>query len=136
MKEHAPNAILKGATLLYDYALYFKGSCDNYSYLTIEEEKGSYIPVGVFEIPASDIPLLDEYEDYPALYRKKYFDITLNNKQVKALAYVINPEYSYHLPSSHYVATCSKGYQDFGFDQQVIVNAILNTKNKMERPRT
>ena len=38
LKSYCPKAKLKGTVILEDYTLYFKGSCNNYSYLTIEKQ--------------------------------------------------------------------------------------------------
>jgi len=136
LKVYCPSAKFLGVTILYDYALYFKGSCNNYSYLTIEKQPGSYVPVAIYEISENEINILDKYENYPNLYQKKLLDIELYKKSLRVMTYIIRPEYEYHLPSIDYLTPCIKGYQDLSFDKQVLIDAIINTKNKITKPRS
>lgn len=136
LRACCPNAKLKGTVILENYGLYFRGSCNNYSYLTIEKQTGSYVPAAIFEIPTGEIDTLDKYENYPNLYRKKFLDIKLNNSTLRVMVYVIRPEYEYYLPSVEYITVCANGYQNFSFDKQVLIDAIINTKNKITKQRS
>jgi len=136
LKDICPSAKFLGITMLYDYSLYFKGSCDNYSHLTIEKQLGSYVPAAIYEIPRSEIDLLDKYESYPNLYRKKFIDIKLFNAPLRVMTCIIRPEYGYHLPSVEYLTQCVKGYQNNLFDKQILIDAILNTRNKIAKQRS
>ena len=113
-----------GTTVLNNYKLVFKGSADNYAYLTIEESPNSYVPLGVFEISESDELALDLYENYPDLYHKEYINININNKEETALIYVMNKSYNYHSPSFRYMITCIMGYNQFGFDKSILEKAL------------
>lgn len=120
-------AHLIGTTILENYQLVYKGSCDGYAYLTIEKKEGSYVPLGVFKISKFDELLLDKYEGYPKLYSKKYVPLDINHKRYKALIYVMNEEFDYHLPSGEYIKSCRQGYFDFRFDQRILNNALEET---------
>ena len=63
-----------------------------------------------------DIFSLDSYEGYPTLYSKIYIPVKINNKKKKALIYIMNDDFDYHIPSIEYIKTCMEGYKDFGFD--------------------
>ncbi len=136
LKSYCPKAKLKGTVILEDYTLYFKGSCNNYSYLTIEKQIGSYVPAAIFELPESEISNLDKYENYPNLYRKKFMDIKFRNYTLRVMTYILRSEYRYYLPSVEYITSCVNGYQSFMFDKQVLIDAIINTKNRIEKQRS
>lgn len=136
LRSYCPNAKLKGTTILENYCLYFKGSYNNYSYLTIEKQAGSYVPVAIFEIPTEEIITLDKYENYPNLYRKKFIDVKLHDSTLRVMTYIIRPEYGYHLPSVQYITVCARGYQSFMFDKEILIDAIINTKNKIAKQRS
>lgn len=46
MRKRCWRAKLIGSAVLNDYQLVYRGSADNYSYLTIEPCEGSYVPMG------------------------------------------------------------------------------------------
>ena len=70
MKHRCPDAKPVGTAVIRDYELLFKGSKTG-AYLTIEPQKGAYVPVGVWEVTADDESKLDLYEGYPTFYYKK-----------------------------------------------------------------
>lgn len=133
--ERCPSAEIVGVTVLRGYSLAFKGNADNYSYLTIEPQETGVVPVGIFMISSEDEESLDRYEGYPSLYGKQYFTIELNGQKVEALIYVMNSEFSYHLPSHEYFVSCLRGYCDFHFDLHILRNAFSNTEVNLERKR-
>lgn len=130
--KRCPSAKLLGTDLLKNKALIFKGDAEEYSYLTIEDEDGSIVPIGIFEISYFDSLKLDKYEGFPMLYSKKYLDLDLNGKQLNAFIYVMKAGYDYHLPSLQYFNSCLKGYTCFNFDTNILVNAFLKTSVKMK----
>ena len=56
------DASVIGTTTLSGYRLAYKGTGDGSSYLTIEESKDHYVPLGVYEISLEDEKNLDIYE--------------------------------------------------------------------------
>ena len=135
MKYRCPTAKVIGTIKLNDYRLVYKGGEDNYAYLTIEPGKESYVPLGLFEIKSRDIISLDLYEGYPNLYSKKYISIKINNKIYKALIYVMNDGFDYHLPSVQYIKTCMDGYKDFGFDINILEKAYKDTIDNLNKSK-
>lgn len=113
-----------------DYALLFKGSKTG-SYLTVEKKPGSSVPVGVWEVTPADEKALDRYEGFPNFYYKK--DLTLPVKGIRTgkirkrrvFVYIMHENRPIGIPSIPYMQTCIRGYDDFGFDRRVLINAYL-----------
>lgn len=132
MNNRCQNAQVVGTTILKDYRLVYKGSCDNYAYLTIEPSEGNFVPVAIYEINKKDEINLDYYEDYPKLYYKKNMNINIKGKDKQALIYIMNDEFEYHVPNLNYVLQCRQGYRDFNFDIQILGDAYTYTEEKIE----
>lgn len=128
LKHRCPTAKVVGKTYIKDYRLVFKGK-GNTGFLTIEPAEQSIVPVGVFEITDFDEHNLDCYEGYPTFYNKEYFNVELNGQNINALIYIMNPNFSYSLPSMDYLNTCIEGYQEFQFDKDVLSLAIETSFN-------
>ena len=133
MKKRCPEAVLVGIGLLPNYRLVFKGIRDNYSYLTIEKEDNCTVPIGIFELEKNNIKQLDCYEGYPNLYHRKMMNIKLGNTLVTGLIYIMNDNYTYHLPSRTYLRTCFEGYKDFSFNSNFLAIAYQTTKKEMKK---
>lgn len=133
MKYRCPTAKPIGKINLEDYRLMYKGSEDNYAYLTIEKSKGSELPLGLFEVSYLDILSLDKYEGYPNLYSKFYIPIQVEGKKKKALIYIMNNGYDYHISSEEYVTTCLEGYDDFEFDINILNQALYDTIDNLPK---
>jgi gamma-glutamylcyclotransferase (GGCT)/AIG2-like uncharacterized protein YtfP len=135
LKKRCPTAKFIGKTILNNYRLVFKGN--NIGFLTIEEVENSIVPLGIFEITEFDEHNLDWYEGYPNFYHKEYLDIIVNDNKEKALIYIMNPNYSYALPSMEYLKNCIEGYNDFGFNKKILEQAIetsyINIEKKLIR---
>ena len=89
MKIRCPKARAVGNAVLNDYRLVFCGQ-DQASWLTVRPSKGEYVPVGIWEIEATDEAAMDIYEGYPELYDKKMMPISFRNETVDALIYIMN----------------------------------------------
>lgn len=126
MKKRCPFAIPVGASAIKDYRLVYKGT-KIVSYLTIEPCEGSIVPVGVYEITPMDEFNLDYYEGVPTLYSKNMITVSLYGQDIQAIVYIMNPTYSYHLPSESYVSRCLQGYQNFHFNHEILNNALQTT---------
>lgn len=122
-----------GSITLNDYRLVYKGRADSFSYLTIEKCEGYNVPLGLFEVSPFDIFSLDNYEGYPTFYSKFYIPIEIGEKNKKALIYIMNENFDYHLPSRQYIETCEEGYDDFGFDRSILDKAYIDTVNNMSK---
>lgn len=132
MKRRCPFAIPVGATAIKDYRLVYKGT-KQVSYLTIEECEGSIVPVGVYEITAIDEHNLDYYEGTPTLYSKQTIKVPLYGQEIEAIVYIMNPKYSYNLPSHSYISRCLQGYIDFHFNYEILNQALETTINNIAK---
>lgn len=128
MAYRCPNAKPVGFAVINDYELLFKGSKTG-SYLTIEKCKGSSVPVGVWEVDAIDEKALDRYEGYPSFYYKKDVDVQLEafdtgeKKKINAFVYIMDEKRHIGIPTKNYLATCLTGYDDFGFEPEILITA-------------
>lgn len=125
MKYRCPNAKKVGAYLLKDWALEFR------YYLTIRKEKGSVVPLGIFEIDEVDEKSLDRYEGYPTHYFKEEIEVELNGKSIKAMVYIMNPKIRKVMtPDLFYLRTCLEGYKEFGFDTNYLFKAYEEARKE------
>lgn len=134
MKYRCPGALVVGTGFIKDYELLFKGSKTG-SYLTIEEKKGSSVPVAIWKVDEHHEKALDRYEGYPNFYYKKEIEIdfiSLKRKlphHAKAFVYIMHEDRQLGVPSIEYVRVCLEGYKTFGFSPKYIEDAI---KKSME----
>ena len=124
MKFRCKKSVLVGTTILKDYRLVYKGIKDEFAYLTIEPSKGDYVPLGIYKISFFDEIELNKYEGYPYLYHKENMNVTICDKEEKALIYIMNDNFEYCLPAQDYVDICIRGYKDFNFDKNLLIQAL------------
>ena len=130
MMRRCPGARVLGTAVLTGWELLFRGSRTG-SYLTIEECEGGMVPVVIWEVTATDEAALDRYEGFPNFYYKR--DIKLQYKGIRtgkrrtvtAFAYIMHEDRPIGIPSIPYMQTCIQGYDDFGFDRLVLIDAYL-----------
>ena len=128
MAFRCPTATVVGTGTIKDYRLMFKGSKTG-SYLTIEPAPGFEVPVAVWSVTAHDEMRLDIYEGFPQFYYKA--DVRLpvhyseSDKVVmkNAFVYIMHEDHHLGRPSKSYMDVCTNGYEDFGFDLQVLREA-------------
>ena len=138
MQHRCPTAKPVGTAVIRDYELLFKGSKTG-AYLTIEPQKGSYVPVGVWEVTADDESKLDLYEGYPAFYYKKEIRLPIEffdgrgTAEKTAFVYIMHEERLLGVPSRYYIQVCRQGYHDFGFDMKLIYEACQKSMKGVSR---
>ena len=72
---------------------------------------------------------LDRYAGYPNFYYKKDIKVRYRgirtglNRVVNAFAYIMHEERPVGIPSGFYMRTCLEGYDTFGFDRNVLLDA-------------
>lgn len=132
MKQRCPFSVPIGATTINNYRLVYKGTKYT-SYLTIEPCEGSIVPVGVYEITPLDESNLDFYEGVPTFYTKETITVQLYGQEIEALVYIMNPNYSYNLPTSMYIERCINGYKYFKFDPKFLEIALQTTKSNLAK---
>lgn len=133
MRMRCPSARLIGTSTLEDYELLFKGSKTG-AYLTVEKKDGSSVPVGVWEVSTEDEKALDRYEGYPNFYYKKELTLPITGiktgkiRNRRVFVYIMHEERAIGVPSVFYMQTCMEGYDNFGFDRALLVDAYLNAR--------
>jgi len=127
MKYRCPTATVVGKSELMGYKLIFKGAPTN-AYATIEENKGSTVPVLVWDIKPRDERNLDIYEGYPTFYYKKNLVIEVEGTEVEAMVYIMNEKAQLGIPSQRYYNTISIGYETAGFDVTFLEEALKFSK--------
>lgn len=128
MRHRCPGAKICGTAEIEDYRLLFKGSKTG-SYLTIEKAPGYYVPVTVWSVTEADLKNLDIYEGYPTFYYRKNMKVDMSgigevSREVTAFVYIMHEERKLGLPTNKYIETCYDGYTAFGFDKDLIDEAI------------
>ena len=129
MSYRCPGARVVGTSKIPDFQLLFKGSKSG-AYLTIEPKKGAKVPVAVWEVTADDELSLDRYEGYPNFYYKTEVEIPVicisdrRVRKLKAFIYIMHEEREIGVPSQRYVDICLDGYEAFGFDENLLYDAL------------
>lgn len=133
MRMRCPSARIIGTSEIPNYELLFKGSQSG-SYLTIEPKAGASVPVAVWETTAVDEAALDRYEGFPSSYYKAEMKLPVKGirsgkvRNRKAYVYIMHEDRPVGMPSGYYVATCLEGYRSFGFDEELLYNAIETSR--------
>lgn len=126
MAKRCPTAEVVKATFLHNFRLMFRGK--RTAVATIEKHQGSKVPVLVWQLQPSDEHNLDIYEGFPHLYRKEMIKLTVDGKRVRAMVYIMNEaSHPYDTPSRSYFDTIRQGYEDSGFDTNILRQAVLDS---------
>lgn len=140
MKIRCPEARPVGWGPLKDHRLAFKRlDSDTDAYLTIEQAKGCFVPIGVWEISGNDETQLDRYEGYPELYIKEIIHLEFNVFDMPVpqtgdgIIYRMCEASVYDMPSAHYLKTCLEGYRDFDFPYLYIEEAYRRARKEAIR---
>ena len=98
---------------LKDYKLVFghPNKLNKYGYANVIEKKGYKVPGGIWQITKQHEKILDQYEEFPKSYQKKYFYL----KGKKIMFYIMNKFY-FKKPPKSYVNTIKEGYKDCNVD--------------------
>ena len=83
----------------------------------IQKKKNSYVLGAIYKITKSDEKKLDEYEDYPKTYIKKYFKLFGK----KVMFYYMPKKTKIVPPSKRYINIIIQGYRDCGYRNTHIV---------------
>jgi hypothetical protein len=126
MTLRCPTAKVAGATKLTGYQLLFRGGRHG-AVATVENKKGSSVPVLIWEITPTDEAALDRYEGWPHLYRKETVRIRLNGKMVSAMIYIMNEGRPLGAPSPYYYNVIAQGYKSAGFDSNFLKQAVRDS---------
>ena len=95
----------------------------------------------IWEVTPSDEKALDRYEDYPTFYYKKDIKVqykgirTGKRRTINAFAYIMHEDRPVGVPSRYYVQTCIEGYRSFGFDTDILKQAVQNSRRLYNEKR-
>ncbi|SNX53648.1 gamma-glutamylcyclotransferase family protein [Thermoanaerobacterium sp. RBIITD] len=128
MSKRCPTAKLMGPAILRNWKLVFKGK-DKGAFATIEPAENSEVPAVLWEIGPFDEDALDKYEDYPHLYRKEIVEAIYEGKPIRAMVYIMNPGNDIGRPSKRYYNIIKQGYEDVGFDTELLEQMLKNQYN-------
>lgn len=135
MRYRCPDAKIVGTAVLNGWRLLFKGSKSG-AYLTIEKDENGCVPVAVWSVSETDEQRLDRYEGFPSFYYKKELPVTISGIRTgriskrNAFVYIMHEERPLGIPSSAYIKTCAEGYRDFGFDTEMLFEAVINSREE------
>ena len=138
MKVRCPCATPIGTAEIPDYELLYKESKTG-AYLTIEQKEGCSVPVGVWRVTGLDEARLDRYEGFPSFYYKKTLRLPVLDmwtEQIETLTcfiYIMHERRRFGIPTMDYIRICAEGYQNFGFDQAVLNEALRRTREEMDK---
>lgn len=128
MARRCPDARIYGSGIIKDYRLAF------YNVASILPQKGTDVPVGVWEISEEDEKALDRYEGFPHLYRKENIDVVMDNgKTVNAMVYIMNRSGEESGPEKHYYDTIYSGYRSFNLDTEYLESSVKNIRSNNYR---
>ena len=119
MKRRCKNSIFLKKINLNDFRLTFRS---RYRAADIELKKNSIVPGGLYEISKRDEKKLDIYEDFPALYKKYYF----NYYGKKVMTYTMTKKTVFRFPTKRYLNVIKRGYKDCKIDYKYLKKALLN----------
>lgn len=137
MTWRCPTARIIGTSEIKDYRLLYKGSKTG-SYLTIEPEIGSTVPVVAWEVSPTDEQALDIYEGFPRFYYKKELILPIKGirtgkiRNRRVFVYIMHEERPFGIPTREYLKTCVNGYRYFGFNVNTLLEAYTYSQRNME----
>ena len=123
MERRCKSAKPIGISKLDGYRLVFRGG-NGSAVATVQTQKGSSVPVIVWELQKEDELALDRYEGYPYLYRKEKAKIEVAGKRILAMMYVMNEGKRLAVPGGYYYGIIAKGYTEAGFDIDILKKAV------------
>ena len=133
MERRCPDAKPIGKAILPDWKLLFK------IHATIEPRKGSKVPVLVWKISDRDEQNLDRYEGYPSYYIKQDVEFLMtdlrgrNPRPATAMVYIMADGHRVRMPMKGYVDILVEGYERFGFDMDILREALRETHDIAEK---
>lgn len=133
MAWRCPTAKVVGTAMLPDHELLFRGNSVS-AVATVEPREGASVPILLWDIRPADEKALDRYEGYPHLYEKETMTVTLDGREIEAMAYVMTPGHEPGLPSPQYHDVIAEGYRSAGFDLSVLEAAVLRSAELMAAP--
>ena len=136
MSVRCPDATIIGKGILQDWRLLFR------QYATIKKCEGYYVPVLVWELSKSDEKSLDRYEGVPLFYFKENLEIDVESLdgrklgKINGIVYIMTQQAVNRrtsMPSHCYFALLAEGYKKFGFDLEILADALKECATIVKR---
>lgn len=106
-----------------DFVLRFRGFREH-AIATLEKQKGSTLPVAVFQLTPEGRFGLDNFEPFPYNYTKIKTTALLDGKRIKGYVYVLKQKLLPGIPSKRYLDALRSAYFEADFDNEIIDQAI------------
>ena len=91
---------------------------------TVTPEAGALVPGALFRLHDDDLPALDHFEDYPALYDRQEVEIITADGPLQAMLYIMRHPIRAARPAAHYVETLRQGYRDFDLPMEALEGVL------------
>ena len=91
---------------------------------TVTPHAGAETPGALFRLHQDDLPALDHFEDYPALYDRIEVEILTGEGPLRAMLYMMRHPLKAARPAAHYVETLRQGYRDFGLPMEALEGVL------------
>ena len=127
MKRRCKDSKYLGCYTLKGYKLNFRNYYFGGGVADVEKKKNNYVLGAIYKISKRDEKKLDEYEDFPKTYIKKYF--TLYGKKV--MFYFMPKKTKFFAPSKRYLNIIIQGYKDCGY-RNTFITISKNKKIKIK----
>jgi gamma-glutamylcyclotransferase (GGCT)/AIG2-like uncharacterized protein YtfP len=122
MKRRCKDSKYIGCYSLRNYKLVFRNFFLGGGVADVQKHKNSSVLGAIYKISKKDEKKLDEYEDFPKTYIKRYFKLL-----GKKVMFYYMPKKSKHIPPiKRYLNLIIQGYKDCGYRN----NYIVISKNK------
>lgn len=128
MHKHCPNAVFRGFGRLDGYELRFSGYT-GHAVATLIKEKNSSVDVAVYEMSPEDYYTIDNFEKFPYLYKREKVTVMLMGRKVKGSVYLMKQNIKDGLPSEDYLAELRRCFDEAGWSQDSINNALKKVEN-------
>ena len=122
MKKRCPNCKYIKKIFLNDYQMTFRSK---YGAADIEKKKGKKVFGALYIISKTAEKRLDLYEEYPTLYKKKYFNY--NGKRV--MTYIMPKKTKLVKPTTRYLNIIKQGYKDCKLNIKSLNQALSQLKH-------
>ena len=122
MKKRCPNCCFIKKITLANYKLTFRS---RYGAADIEKKIGTKVYGALYTISKTAEKKLDVYEEYPSLYKKKYFKY--QNKKV--MTYIMSKKTKLVPPTANYLNIIKQGYRDCKLSMKSLNIALLPLKH-------
>ena len=127
MKRRCKDSKYIGCYSLKNYKLVFRNFFLGGGVADVQKHKNSSVLGAIYKISKKDEKKLDEYEDFPKTYIKRYFKLLGK----KVMFYFMPKKTKEVLPSKRYLNLIIQGYKDCGYKN----NYIVISRNKKIKVR-